>query len=46
MTINGVFIGLKEGFCGVCIEKKARSFVGEKLKKQDFRGRKIANYNT
>jgi len=33
-------------FCGVCIEKGARSFVGKKLKKQDFRGRKIANYNT
>jgi len=26
--------------------KRARSFVGENLKKQDFRGRKIANYNT
>jgi len=24
------FIGLKEGFCRVCIEKGARSFVGEK----------------
>jgi len=34
-------------FCGVCIEKGARSFVGENLKKQaNFRGQKIANCNT
>ena len=28
-TINSLFISLKEVFCGVCIEKGARSFVGE-----------------
>jgi len=27
-------LSLKEGFCGVCIEKGARSFVGMKEKEQ------------
>jgi len=29
-SAHSAYIGLKDVFCGVCIEKGARSFVGEK----------------
>jgi len=39
VTINRSFIGLKQGFfCGVCIEKGARSFVSIKERNKEIDG--------
>jgi len=37
-TINRSFIRLKEGFCWVCIEKGARSFMGIKERSKEIDG--------